>query len=217
MAGFGLALFEVRDLTTRNPGPALEWLTARLRTQTRFWEEEAPDGARSGNLRAWAALAAAVTSAMTDDPTLRYWAAWSASNVLCSANADGSLPQEMRRGPRALQYQLHALAPLTVTALLLDRQGSPIAAVCDNALDRAVRFAVDDLASGQATLAITGEVQTFFDGSDSLEGWHISWIEAYLRLGSASDPATLNRLADPLRPLRYSKLGGDQALIWADF
>jgi poly(beta-D-mannuronate) lyase len=165
-------------------------------------------------LRAWAALGGASVASILDDPALRSWAAWSVSNVLCSANADGSLPQEMGRGSFALHYQLHAIAPLVVATLLLDRQGVDLQQTCDASLARIVAFAVDDLDSGAATQAITGEVQSYFDGTDTLDGFNLAFIEPYLQLDQMPDREALDRLADPFRPLSYSKLGGNQTLIW---
>ena len=216
LAGFSLVLLQVAP-TAGDTGAMARidgWLTRRLFEQIDFWEEDAPDGARTGNLRAWAGLAAAATAARTNDAALRYWAAASAAHVLCSAAADGHLPQEMRRGRLALQYQLHAITPLTVTALLLERQGLPLTGVCDAALDRAVGFALSDLDDGAQTAALSGKVQSFFDGSDSLEDFHLAWIEAYLRLGQAAHAAEAEARITPRRPLTYSKLGGNQTLIW---
>jgi poly(beta-D-mannuronate) lyase len=216
LAGFALVLLQAAPLAgDADAVTAIDgWLTRRLSEQIAFWEEDAPDGARTGNLRAWAALAAAATAARTGDPALRYWAAASAAHVLCSAAADGSLPQEMRRGRLALQYQLHAITPLVVTALLLDRQGLPLTGVCGAALDRAVGFALSDLDDGAASATLSGEVQSFFDGSDKIEDFHLAWIEAYLRLPAAAHAAQAEALVKPRRPLTYSKLGGNQTLIW---
>ena len=214
LAGFALALLQAPPPEGEARRLIDAWLTRRLHEQIAFWEEDAPDGARIGNLRAWAALAAAATAARTGDPALRYWAASSAAYVLCGAAPDGSLPQEMRRGRLALQYQLHAITPLTVTALLLERQGLPLTGVCDAALDRAVGFALSDLDDGAQSAALSGAAQSFFDGSDTLEDFHLAWIEAYLRLSAASHAAAAEALIQPRRPLTYSKLGGNQTLIW---
>ena len=222
LAAFALVLLQVAPPTAKDAAAgdtdamALidAWLTRRLFEQIAFWEEAAPDGARTGNLRAWAALAAAATAARTGDAALRYWAAASAAHVLCSAAPDGSLPQEMGRGRLALQYQLHAITPLVVTALLLERQGLPLTGVCGGALDRAVGFALSDLDDGAQSAALSGAVQSFFDGSDTLEDFHLAWIEAYLRLGEAGHRAEAEALILPRRPLTYSKLGGNQTLIW---
>lgn len=216
LAGFGLVLVQVLPHASDADQVAQikDWLTRLMRTQTRFWETDAPDGARQGNLRAWAALGGASAAAILDDAALRSWAAWSVSNVLCSANPDGSLPQEMGRGNFALRYQLHAIAPLVVATLLLDRQGIDLQDTCDGALGRIVAFAVADLETGAATQAITGEVQSFFDGSDTLEGFNLAFIEPYLQLDRMPNRDALNQLADRYRPLNYSKLGGNQTLIW---
>lgn len=216
MAGFGLVLMQVLPFAgdQGQADMARDWMVRLMRAQTRFWEDDAPSGARQGNLRAWAALGAASTAAITGDTPLRSWAAWSVSHVLCSAATDGSLPQEMRRGSLALRYQLHAIAPLVVTTLLLERQGVALQSACDDALERVVAFAVDDLEDGAASRAITGEVQSFFDGSDALKDFNLAWIEAYLQIEGVGDRDRLDRLAEGMRPLRYSKLGGDQTLIW---
>lgn len=186
------------------------WLTDRMEAQMRFWET-APDRASQNNLRAWAGLAGAATAALNDDPVMRGWAAWSVSYVLCSANPDGSLPQEMRRGALALHYQLHALAPLVTAVLVLRGQGIDLTDRCDGALGRAARFALSDLGAGTKTLAITGQVQSYFDGTDSLGDWQLAWLVPYLRLDP--DPA-LAEVAKGLEPLSFSKLGGNQTLIW---
>lgn len=220
LAGFALILRQMQALA---PGSvdgreAGEWLDRRIAEQIAFWETDAPDGARQGNLRAWAALAAAARSADRDGPNALRFAFWSGASVayvLCTAKPDGSLPQEMRRGPRALQYQLHALAPLTVSALILQQAGLPIAPVCDGALDRAVGFALDDLDSGSATRAITGEEQTFFSGKDEIEEFHLAWVAAYLALDGITHGDAARQRTATFGDLNYSKLGGNQTQMWA--
>ena len=216
LAGFGLVLLQVLPHATDTGQVAVikDWLRRLVQAQTQYWETEAPNGARQGNLRAWAALGGASTAAILDDPALRSWAAWSVSNVLCSASPDGSLPQEMGRGSYALHYQLHAIAPLVVATLLLNRQGVDLQNTCDGALGRIVAFAVNDLDSGAATQALSGEVQSYFDGTDTLDGFNLAFIEPYLQLDDIPNREALNRLAEPYRPLSYSKLGGNQTLIW---
>lgn len=188
-----------------------DWLSRRIEAQMRFWEA-APRGAAQGNLRAWAALAAAAVADVTGDAVVRGWAAWSTAYVVCTAGEDGSLPQEMRRGKYALHYQLHALAPLVTAAVLLERQGVRIVDRCDGALDRAARFALADLADGSLTRAITGVEQSLFDGTSDLRSFQVSWLAAYLHI--RSDPE-IERLIAAYQPLSYSKLGGDQSLLWA--
>ncbi len=218
IAGFGLVLLQVLPHGGAQGDVHLirTWLSGLVYAQMQFWEEDAPKGASQGNLRAWAALGAASVAPFLDDSTVLGWAAWSTRFVLCKADADGSLPQEMTRGHLALQYQLHAIAPLVVSTLLLKRRGTDLTPICDGALARVVNFALSDLQTGEMTKAITGETQSFFDGSDTLEGFHMAWLEAYLQLDPGSESGLAGKVAAEFRPLSYSKLGGDQALIWRD-
>ncbi|WP_164512302.1 alginate lyase family protein [Oceaniglobus ichthyenteri] len=212
LSAFGMAALQVAPYSTRarELKQVKDWLNRRQRAQMTFWET-APNGAAQGNLRAWSALGANTIGELTNDAVMLGWSAWSATYILCTAAPDGSLPQEMSRGRFALHYQLHAIAPLSVTAALLHRQGMPIADQCDGALKRVVEFAARDLENGAQSQAITGEIQTFFDGSDEIEGFNLAWIESYLTL--YRDPA-LEARAAPFRPLSHSKLGGDQTAIW---
>jgi len=217
IASFGLIALEAAKQTEKSSDLADigAWLARLVNRQMVFWEEEASDGAKRGNLRAWSALGAAATAAITDDPVMRSWAVWSVSYVLCTAAPDGSLPQEMRRGKYALHYQLHAVSALVVASALLERQGTPVHLVCQSALDRVVGFAMDDLDSGRRTAQITGQTQNYFDGTDVLKPFSFAWIEAYLTLSQVSRHRQLNRFAARHRPLSYSKLGGNQTRMWA--
>ncbi len=219
IAGFGLVLLQVLPHTTRTDDVAIikPWLAGLMQQQTSYWETDAPDKARKGNLRAWAALGAATASEILDDATLRAWAEWSVGYVLCSAGEDGSLPQEMSRGKYALKYQLHAIAPLVVSSLLLERKGVKVQETCDKALSRVIGFAVSDLEDGAKTKAITGKEQTMFDGSDHIDGFHMAWAAPYLIFDTSDDRSTIEAVAQKYMPLASSKLGGDQSVIWNDF
>ncbi len=216
LAAFGIVAIKASEhhgpMAEGDLAAVADWLATRVNDQMMYWET-APNGATQGNLRAWAALAGSAVAQLTDDVVIRSWATWSTTFVLCTANEDGSIPQEMRRGKRALHYQLHAVAPLVTSVMLLDRQGVALDARCDSALHRAVSFALSDLETGAKTEAITGEVQTLIDGSDPLEDFQLAWLESYLRL--SPDPVAAALAAD-LRPLNYSKLGGNQTLLWAE-
>ena len=188
----------------------LAWLERRMGEQMTFWEDAA-EGARQGNLRAWAGLAAAALAVQNSDAELSLWAETAIKDVMCSANPDGSLPQEMSRGRLALHYQLHAVAPLVTAAALLERQGVPVVRECEGALHRIVDFAMSDIEDGSRTRQITGVEQNFFDGSERVEPFQLAWIEPYLALAKDEDVAAM---AASLAPLSYSKLGGNQTALW---
>lgn len=211
-AGLALVMMQAEEHSDNYGDITLvrRWLKERMYEQMTFWEQ-GPSGARTGNLRAWAALAGSTISLLTNDPVIRGWSAWSVNYILCTANEDGSLPQEMSRGRLALHYQLHAVAPLVVSTLLLERQGIALRRVCRNALDRTVQFSIDDLADGAMSEAITGEPQSLFEDGSPIDGFRIAWLEAYLRLNNSRE---IDALAEQFRPLSFSKLGGNQTLLW---
>ncbi|UWQ22094.1 alginate lyase family protein [Jannaschia sp. W003] len=212
LAGLAIVAGEAAAHRPGDPriAPVAAWLARRMTRQMRFWER-APDGAASGNLRAWAALAGAAVADLADDPVMRGWAAWSATYVACTADAAGALPQEMGRGPRAMHYQLHAVAPLAVTAAILRPHGIDLRARCGGALDRVVGFTLEELETGGPRVAaLAGEAQTTFERG--VQGFQLAWIEAWLAL---VPDARAERMAAPHRPLNYSKLGGDQTRLWS--
>jgi poly(beta-D-mannuronate) lyase len=216
IAGFALVMLQVAPHSTRSDDVAKigDWLQHLMQAQMLFWEQDAPKGARQGNLRAWAALAGSAVARLQDDAVTRAWSGWSVSYLLCTAAPDGSLPREMERRHLALKYQLHAIAPLVVATLLLEDDGVVVKDSCNNALQRIVGFAIADLENGSQSQSITGDVQSFFDGSDTLEGFHLAWTVAYLLLDPAAAGDDFDGLAEKYGALNYSKLGGNQKLLW---
>jgi poly(beta-D-mannuronate) lyase len=211
-AGFALILWQTLPYAYDHPDRAivLGWLTQRLADQQVVWEDASP-GARQGNLRAWAGLAAAALAVQIEDQALAAWADAAVRDVVCSALPDGSLPQEMSRGPRALHYQLHATAPLVTAAALLERLGLKASHHCEGALHRVVDFVVSDLDRGSRTENITGEPQTLFGEADRLQPYQLAWLEPYLTLVRDDQ---LDAWAAEMRPMVFSKLGGDQTALW---
>lgn len=214
LAGIALALRQVQGHGgTEHDWEAIRvWLRTLSDRQLEFWEQEATAGAKRGNLRAWAALGIGATADLLDDPVLHGWSAWSTRYVLCSASPDGSLPQEMRRGRLALHYQLHAIAPLVVTTRLLADRGYNLQDDCNAALRRVVDFTLSDVATGERTRDITGETQSFFDGSAEISSYNLAWLDAFLSLSPKAPKA--QALAQQYQPLSSSKLGGEQTHLW---
>ncbi len=187
------------------------WLLARARQTMTFFDTEAPPRASRNNLRAWAGLAVARIGLTLDDPVLIGWGAVSVTLVACTAAPDGSLPQEMWRGRLALHYQLHATAPLVVTAALLEDRRPGLFTICDNALPRVVAFTVAALADPAPVKAITGKAQSVGGAKRPPRDFELAWAPAYLRFNA--DPG-IEALVEDVEKLGNSKLGGDQRLLW---
>lgn len=212
-AGLAMALLQaeaVGGLDAEKRGRVVAWLQAAAESMVAFFDGEAPPNASRNNLRAWAGLAAAAIGRLDGDTALLEWAKGSFELVACQANPDGSLPLEMNRADKALNYQLHATAPLIVTADLLKATGYDGYAACSGKLLQIAAFslrAVDDPALVEA---ISGKRQTFQTGKQQVEPFMLAWVEPLLR---HHPDAAISAYVDDLRPLSHAKLGGNLTRI----
>jgi poly(beta-D-mannuronate) lyase len=212
-AGLAIALLQAESVTELDAGKrarVVAWLKKAAGGMVAFFDHEAPTNAARNNLRAWAGLAAAAIGRLDGDKALLDWAKGSFELVACQASPDGSLPLEMNRADKALNYQLHATGPLIVTADLLAATGYDGYAACGGKLMQIAAFslkAVDDPAIVQA---ISGKEQTFQTGRQQVEPFMLAWVEPLLR--HHPDEA-ISAYVDDLRPLAHAKLGGNLTRI----
>jgi poly(beta-D-mannuronate) lyase len=209
-SGLAMALLQAETaggLDADKRSRVVAWLKSAAASMITFFDgDDVPGNASRNNLRAWAGLAAAAIGRLDDDKALLDWAKGSFELVTCQANPDGSLPLEMNRADKALNYQLHATGPLIVTADLLKATGYDGYAACGGKLMQIADFslrAVDDPAIVQA---INGKKQTFQTGKQDLEPFMLAWVEPLLR---HHPDAGLDAYVDDLRPFSHAKLGGN--------
>jgi poly(beta-D-mannuronate) lyase len=215
LGGMALAWLQAAPLATALDETEREtvttWMRERALSSARYFDEDAPPGASRNNLRAWAGLSAAAVGLASGSEELLDWAAGTVELVACDADEAGALPIEMGRGPLALHYQMHAVAPLVVTSAMLQREGYDLFEICDRAVHRIVGFIPAAFADPDLATSRAGEPQTYFDGEDELRSFELAWSEAYLSL--FDDPELEAFVAD-YRPMGHSKLGGSQSLLW---
>lgn len=213
LAGLAMAWAQVKPRVA--PGPEVDlietWFAGLATSAMTFFDTEAPPKSARNNLRAWAALAAAQVGLIRQDKVMTDWADASVQLVACGAAPDGSLTVEMGRKELALHYQMHAVTALVTTAALLQTDGRALFEACDRSLHRMVRFSVAAFADPGAVTKLAGVKQSYFDGSDDLQGFELAWATPYLALFLAPDLAAL---VEPFGALTNSKLGGDQAVVW---
>lgn len=212
-AGLAIALLQadaVGGLDAAKRTRVLGWLKANIEATMLFFDGEAPPNASRNNLRAWAALAAAATGRLDSDQNILDWARSSLELVACQASPDGSLPLEMNRADKAMNYQLHATAPLVVTAELLAATGYDAYAACDGALTRIAGFSLKAAADPAVVEQVAGVEQSYQTGKQKLEPFALAWLEPYLR---HQPDAAAEALAEKYRPLAHAKLGGNLTRI----
>jgi poly(beta-D-mannuronate) lyase len=188
------------------------WLLARARQAMDYFDKGAPPRASQNNLRAWAGLAVTRIGLTLDDPVLIDWGDASARMVACTADEDGSLPNEMWRGRLALHYQLHAIAPLVTTAALLEDQRPGVFEACNGAIPRAVTFTMAALVDPTSVEKITGKKQSVGGPDHPARDFELAWVPAYLRF---NPDAELAKVVQDIEVLGNSKLGGNQSLLWS--
>lgn len=213
IAGFAFAYGQIKPFLVPNNDTALveTWLGKRAEATVAYFDKDAPPMASQNNLRAWAALAVARVGLIVEDENMLDWADSSVRLVVCQTASDGSLKMEMTRQNRALHYQLHAVAPLVVTAALLESSGNDLFRACDMAIHKTVYFVLDAFDDPEMVEKLTGYPQTYFDGSDELQSFELAWATSYLTLFYA--PRLRDFVAD-YGTLSNSKLGGQQSLVW---
>ena len=215
LAGMALAYLQaetVAGVDEARDKTIIAWFDQRAKTVMTFFEQEAGPLASTNNLRAWAALATAAIGRITgDEPTL-LWSRESYKILVCGAEESGALPAEMERGERALHYQLHALAPLVVAIGLIDPDGTADEELCRAKLEQIADFTLAGVKDPQTVADLVGKDQVF-SGDDETQpaDYQLAWAEAYLKRYANSE---LEELIEPLRPLTYSKLGGDLTAIY---
>ncbi|KAA3515368.1 alginate lyase family protein [Agrobacterium rosae] len=207
----GISAAYARALTVEKPSATDEksihdWLVTLTEKQIVYFDTEAPPMASRNNHRAWAGLAAAQVGAITGRQNLLDWGAQTNQLLICSAGPDGSLPEEMKRKDKALHYQLHAVAPIVMTARILYPSRPDSLGVCDRKLDKIVDFTISALANPAIVADIAGTKQSFQTRKEKLKAFQIAWLEPYLFL--QNDDVALS-LAKSYRPLANSFLGGN--------
>lgn len=214
----GLALAYLQAHTVATPDTQRDtvitaWFERQAEAVIAFFDTEAGPLASTNNLRAWAALATASIGRISADAGTLAWARESYKLLVCGAEASGALPSEMERGERALHYQLHAVAPLVVAVALLDPDGAADEELCRSSLEKIAEFTLAGVEDPAIIADLVGSDQVF-SGADETElaPYQLAWAEAYL--ARYANPALEAHIA-PLRPLRYSKLGGNLTAVYA--
>ena len=213
-AGLALAFLQADELGGMDAAhreAIVPWLKTGAETIRTFFDGIPEMNASRNNLRAWSGLAVGAIGLAAKDETLLDWGRESFRLVACAATADGSLPLEMGRADKALHYQIHAVSPLVVSAVLLASPTFDGFTECDGALPRIVGFTLAAMKDPSIVTTITGKKQSFKVGDEVKQSFSVAWAEPYL--GHVAD-ADLEAFVAGLRPLSNSKLGGNLTRIY---
>lgn len=116
---------------------------------------------------------------------------------------DGTMPQEMRRGQRALHYHLFALAPLAYLAEFGEVNGLHLYAEKDYAIKKLATLSANGLIDNSFFTKATGIPQDAPNGAPTAE--EMNWGKVYV--SRFPDPV-ISKLLSEAPSLSYIYLGG---------
>jgi poly(beta-D-mannuronate) lyase len=121
--------------------------------------------------------------------------------------ADGSLPREVARGPRALTYHSFALSPLLMVAELALANGVDLYGENNAGLQRLTKFTIANIVDSSNLAEMAGAPQIWTGSTDNT----VPWIEmARTRFADSWLVENAHRLS----PVKYPFLGGNQTLLF---
>jgi len=186
------------------------WLTSIADQVVGEWNQGDPRE-RINNHYYWAAWGVMATSVVADRRDLFDWASRMYGIFAQQVDAEGYLPNEIKRETRAAGYQVYAVTPVAMLAAFGKANRVDLAGQGNGALQRAVSRAVGAYDDPRAYEARTGKRQVL-EGVDEQRS-KLAWLEAYCWTVpcSASESAKLGSL----RPMKNSRLGGDLTAVFA--
>jgi poly(beta-D-mannuronate) lyase len=181
----------------------LPWLEKNAELTREFYDARAKKpGEGAQNHFYWAAVQLAATGIATGNRADFDWAMASAKRGIDAIQPDGTLPQEMRRGKRALHYHLYAASPLVMLAELGLPNGVDLYSYNNGALKKLVDVSTHGLIDASLFEKRTGIPQ---ERPDPPSAEAIGWAEPYVR--RFPDP-TITKLLNEAPDHSYMYLGG---------
>jgi poly(beta-D-mannuronate) lyase len=192
LAGLALSYAKVRDHASDDERAKIDaWLKA-LAVGVRHYADTSKG--KRNNHYYWEGLAVGATGAVTGDGEDVAWARAVFLYAMNQIEDDGSLPLEMARGSRALDYHLFAAAPLAMLESILNERSEK--------LDKLVGFCLAGLKNPDAIAARSHVAQLTPGASD------MDWMIVYAR---RHPNPTINAALSDRKP-HNNRLGGTLSL-----
>jgi len=208
IGALGIAYLKIRDsrVVGREDAKLLTpWMqTVSKQTMDYYDAQLAKPGHENGNNHVyWAGVQVGAIAIAANDRTMFNWALAAYRNGVRQITSEGTLPEEMRRGQRALHYHLYAASPLVYIAEFGEDNGIDLYAENNGALKLLVERSTAGLAGSGYFDQQAGIKQDTPDGPPSGEA--IGWAKVYVK--RFPDP-TISALIAKAPSLSYMYLGG---------
>ncbi|CAG8866994.1 Alginate lyase [Pseudomonas fluorescens] len=187
---------------------AIERWFARLAEQTvRDWSDLPLE--KINNHSYWAAWSVMATAVATDRRDLFDWAVKEFKVGANQVDAQGFLPNEIKRKKRALAYHNYALPPLAMIASFAKANGVDLRSENNNALQRLGQKVLLGSRDSSAFKAKSGEQQNMHDLK--IHSKYV-WLEPWCSLYPCNND-TLER-KHHMQPFNSFRLGGDMTRVY---
>jgi poly(beta-D-mannuronate) lyase len=203
-----IAYLKIRDsglITSAQEKTILSWIEKVVTQSQDYYDErrKKSTGDAQNNHLYWAGVEVAAAGIATNDRNLFDWGMETYQVGIAQIQPDGSLPQEMRRGQRALHYHLYALSPLVYLAEFGEENGLHSYAEHNYAIRKLADLCIQGLQDNSFFVKATGIPQDTPNGPPAAE--QISWAKIYL---ARFPNPQLAKLLDEAKSMSYMYLGG---------
>jgi len=159
----------------------------------------------------WAAWAIMATSVVENRRDEFDWAVKVYRIFASQADADGYLPNELKRQTRALGYHNFAITPIAMIAAFGKANGVDLASAGNGALTRVAKRTLQGIADPNMFVARSGGFRQELENV-SKQPTELAWLEPYCwTVGCQGDMASK---AASLRPMKNTRLGGDVTAVF---
>jgi len=208
IGAIAIAYLKLRDsglLTGAQKKEIPRWIVQVVQQSQNYFDtqRQKSKGDAQNNHLYWAGVEVAAAGIAANDRKLFDWGIDTYHAGVSQIQTDGSLPQEMRRGQRALHYHLYALAPLVYLAEFGEVNGLHLYAERDFALKNLVNLCTQGLEDNSFFVKATGIAQDTPNGPPAAE--QISWAETYV---ARFPDLELSKILVQAKSLSYMYLGG---------
>ena len=183
----------------------LPWIEQVVHQTTGYYDErkQKSTGDAMNNHLYWAGVEVSAAGIAANNRTLFDWGMKTYDAGVAQIEPDGTLPQEMRRGQRALHYHLFALSPLVYLAEFGEVNGLHLYAMRDFALKKLASLSTQGLVDNSFFTTQAGIAQDTPKGPPTAE--EISWAPIYV---SRYPSPAISKLIAQAPSLSYMYLGG---------
>ncbi len=183
VGAIAISYLKVRDLNIQTPQQAesiAAWMhSVGEQTKNYYDARKRPGrGDAQNNHLYWAGVELAAIGVVANNRKDFDWAMATYDNGVNQIRPDGSLPEEMARGARALHYHLYALAPLVLLAEFGEANHLNLYSHADGAIHRLVNFSIAGVEDPTPFVKATGVQQEI---SKTLDGDQIGWAPPYVQ------------------------------------